>query len=165
VLDRMTLIHTRGDTHAAIAERMAADISAALDIEVDFQARDLQMFVQSVRGGEVPVFRLGWEVAVPDPGAYLRPLFDSSQVGLDNLSRYTEPEVDALLDAARRAAGDRQRLAAYRAAETRILEDMPVLPLLWYRHSSVVASEVQDLVYSPLGRMNLAEAWLDPGAG
>jgi oligopeptide transport system substrate-binding protein len=164
VLERLTLTHTRGDTHAAIAERMAADIASALDIEVDFQARDLQTFIQAVRAGEVPVFRLGWEVTVPDPAAYLRPLFDSSQVGLDNLSQYAEPEVDDLLDAARRAPGERQRLATYREAEARILEDMPVLPLLWYRHSAVVDREVQDLVYSPLGRMNLDRVWLDPDA-
>jgi oligopeptide transport system substrate-binding protein len=164
VLDRLTLSHTRGDTHAAIAERMATDIESALGIEVDFQAQGLQAFVQAVRAGELPVFRLGWEVTVPDPGAYLHPLFDSSQVGLDNLSRYAEPEVDELLDLARRASGDRQRLARYRQAEARILEDMPVLPLLWYRHSTVVAPEVQDLVYSPFGRMNLDEVWLDPDA-
>jgi len=164
VLDRLTLAHTRGDTHAAIAERMAADISSALDIEVDFQARDLQAFVQAVRAGELPVFRLGWEVTVPDPGGYLRPLFDSSQVGLDNLSQYAEPEVDELLDVARQAAGNRQRLAGYREAEARILEDMPVLPLLWYRHSTVVDPEVQDLVYSPFGHMNLDQVWLDPDA-
>lgn len=164
VLDRLTLAHTRGDTHAAIAERMAADISSALDIEVDFQARDLQTFIQAVRAGELPVFRLGWEVTVPDPGAYLHPLFDSSQVGLDNLSQYSEPEVDQLLDVARQAAGNRQRLAGYREAEARILEDMPVLPLLWYRHSAVVDPEVQDLVYSPFGHMNLDQVWLDPDA-
>lgn len=162
VLERLTLTHTRGDTHAAIAERMAADISSALGIEVDFQARDLQTFIQSVRAGEVPVFRLGWEVSVPDPGAYLHPLFDSSQVGLDNLSQYAEPEVDELLDAARESKGAPQRRAAYRRAERRILEDMPVIPLLWYRHSAVVDPEVQDLVYSALGRMNLDRVWLDP---
>lgn len=164
VLGRLTLSHTRGDTHAAIAEQMATDIASALDIEVDFQARGLEVFVQAVRAGELPVFRLGWEVTVPDPGAYLHPLFDSSQVGLDNLSRYTEPEVDALFDRARQAVGDRQRLAGYRQAEARILEDMPVLPLLWYRHSTIVDTEVQGLVYSPFGHMNLDEVWLDPDA-
>lgn len=162
VLDRLTLSHTRGDTHAAIAERMATDIESALGIEVDFQAQELQAFIQAVRAGELPVFRLGWEVTVPDPGAYLHPLFDSSQVGLDNLSRYTEPEVDELLDLARQADSDRRRLAGYRLAEARILEDMPVLPLLWYRHSTVVDPEVRDLVYSPFGHMNLDEVWLDP---
>jgi oligopeptide transport system substrate-binding protein len=164
VLERLTLTHTRGDTHAAIAERMAADISSALDIEVDFQARDLQAFIQAVRVGEVPVFRLGWEVSVPDPGAYLHPLFHSSQVGLDNLTRYDVTAVDELLDSARETSGPRQRLATFREAETRILDDMPVLPLLWYRHSVVVDTEVQDLVYSPLSRMNFDEVWLDPDA-
>ena len=164
VLDRVTLSHTRGDTHTAIAERMATDIASALDVEVDFQGSGLETFVQAVHAGELPVFRLGWEATVPDPGAYLHPLFESSQVGLDNFSRYQEPEVDELLDLARQTVGDRQRLAAYRQAEARILEDMPAMPLLWYRHSKVVDTEVQDLVYSPFGHINLDEVWLDPDA-
>jgi oligopeptide transport system substrate-binding protein len=161
VLERLTLTHNRGRTHAAIAEAMAADIEAALGIEVELEAQDLQPFVQAVRRGEVAAFRLGWDAGEPDPGAYLRPLFHSSQVGLDNLTRYADEEVDRLLDQARAAEEAPLAIAWYRQAERRILADAPVLPLLWYRHQRVIASEVQDLTISPLGRMSLREAWLD----
>ena len=109
------------------------------------------------------MFRLGWDVTEPSPAAYLYPLFHSSQVGLDNLTRFEDDEVDALLDAARASEDDRERLGLLRDAELEILRELPAIPLLWYRHEVVVRPEVQDLVYSPLGRFRLSEAWLDAG--
>jgi ABC-type transport system substrate-binding protein len=163
VLERLTLTHNRGRTHAAIAQRMAADIEEALGVEVDLDARELEPFLQAVSAGEVAVFRLGWDPAEPQPGSYLRPLFHSSQIGADNLTRYASQDVDRYLDEAQTAAFPTVAEAWYRQAERRVLEDLPAVPLLWYRHQRVVAPEVRDLRISPLGRMTLAEAWLDTG--
>ena len=163
VLERLTLTHNRGRTHAAIAQRMAADIEDALGVEVDLDARELEPFLQAVSAGQVPVFRLGWDPAEPQPGSYLRPLFHSSQIGVDNLMRYASEDVDRYLDEAQTAAFPTVAEAWYRQAERRVLEDLPAMPLLWYRHQRVVAPEVRDLRISPLGRMSLAEAWLDTG--
>jgi oligopeptide transport system substrate-binding protein len=160
-LTELQLTHNRGRTHTAIAEAMASDLEAALGVTVDLQVRDLQPFVLGVRRGEIPFFRLGWESSEPDPGAYLYPLFHSSQVGADNLTRYADEEVDQLLDAARASADDREAQAAYAEAERTILADAPVVPLLWYRHTKVVAPEVRGLRWSPLGRVDLARVWLD----
>lgn len=163
VLERLTLTHNRGRTHAAIAQRMAADIEDALGVEVDLDARELEPFLQAVSAGQVPVFRLGWDPAEPQPGSYLRPLFHSSQIGVDNLMRYASGDVDRYLDEARTADYPTVAVAWYRQAERRVLEDLPAMPLLWYRHQRVIAPEVRDLRISPFGRMSFAEAWLDRG--
>lgn len=163
-LESLTLTHNRGRTHAAIAERMAGDIEAALDVDVDLAARDLQPFIQAVRRGDVPVFRLGWSANEPDASALLYPLFHSSQVGLDNLTRYEDEQVDELLELARSSPDRSIALGANREAERAILEDAPALPLLWYRHTHAVAPAVQDLYYSPLGRLDLPRIWIDPDA-
>jgi oligopeptide transport system substrate-binding protein len=163
-LDRLTLTHNRGRSHAAIAQRMASDIESALGIDVVLAARDLQPFVQAVRSGTVPFFRLGWDPGEADAGGYLYPLFHSSQIGLDNVTRYEDPEVDRLLDQARGSTEPGLALARYRQAERLILTDAPALPLLWYRHSVVVAPQVENLFWSPLGRIDLAAVSLDPEA-
>jgi ABC-type oligopeptide transport system substrate-binding subunit len=162
VIGPITLTHNRGATHTAVAERMATDIEEALGLEVDFQAQDLQPFIQGVRSGDTPVFRLGWDVAGPDAGAYLYPLFHSSQVGVDNLTSYENEEVDGLLEAARVSDDDLERRRLYREAEMAILEDAPAIPLLWSRLRLVIAPEVQDLVVTPFGRFGLRDAWLEP---
>jgi oligopeptide transport system substrate-binding protein len=161
VLDSLQLTHNRGRTHTAIAEAMASDLEDALGLEVVLRAQDLQPFVQGVRRGEASLFRLGWETGEPDPGAYLYPLFHSSQVGLDNLTRFDDPEVDELLDEARAAPQDRAARSSYAEAERRILDEAPVIPLLWYRHTKAVAPEVRDLRWSPLGRVDLSRVWFE----
>ncbi len=163
-LESLTLTHTRGRTHAVIAESMAEDIEAALGIAVELEAQDLQPFVLAVRRGEVPFFWLGWESSEPDPGGYLFPLFHSSQVGLDNLSRFEDEDIDALLEEARAAPSAAAAAPRYREVERRIMEHAPMLPLLWHRHALVVRPEVQDLYWSPLGRVDLSVVWLDEQA-
>jgi peptide/nickel transport system substrate-binding protein/oligopeptide transport system substrate-binding protein len=163
-LEGFTLTHNRGRTHAAIAEHMAGDLEAALDIEVDLAARDLQPLIQAVRRGEIPVFRLGWDANEPDASAFLYPLFHSSQVGLDNLTRYEDEDVDELLERSRTTMERPIALGANRDAERAILADAPAIPLLWYRHNHVVTGEVRELYYSPLGRIGLSQVWIDPDA-
>lgn len=160
-IDSIVLTHNRGATHAAIAEAMAADIETVLELDVELQAMDLQPFVQAIRSGDAGMFRLGWDPTEPDPGSYLYPMFHSSQVGLENLTRYTDETVDALLDDARSSELVGTTLARYRQAEGLILEDMPVIPLLYYRHAIVAAPAVQELVWPPMGRVDLTTVWLD----
>jgi len=163
-LDRLTLSHNRGRTHAAIAEAMASDLEEALDVEVELESMDLRPLLLAVRRGEVGLFRFGWEADEPDLGAYLYPLFHSSQIGEDNLSRFEDAEIDELLDEARSELDLRRAATLYREAQRRILDQAPVAPLLWYRHDRVVAPEVQGLVLSPFERIDLTRVWLEDTA-
>jgi oligopeptide transport system substrate-binding protein len=158
--DTLTFTHNRGSIHAAIAARVAEDVSAALDVEVTVQPMDLHEFVPAVSGGDAPWFRLGWETNLPDPGAYLDPLFHSRNLGLDNLTGYADRETDELLDVGRTAEDLEVAHDAYQAAEQRILEAVPVAPLLVHERSKVVAPDVEGLRWSPTGRVDLARVRL-----
>lgn len=162
VIGPVTLTHNRGAFHGAIAEQLTEELATTLGLEVNFQAQELAPFIQGVRRGDVSVFRLGWDVEEPTLQAYLYPLFHSSQVGLDNHTRFADEEVDGLLDQARTSPDQQERNVLLREAERRVLDALPAMPLLWYRHDLVVRPEVQDLVYTPLGRLRLTEAWLEP---
>lgn len=162
VIGGITLYYNRGILHGAIAERMAADIGAALDLEAEFQAQDLAPFIRGVRRGELPVFRHGWDVTEPSVGAYLYPMFHSSEVGRDNLTRFEDEQVDALLDQARASADPGERRRVLQEAERRVLDVLPAIPVLWYRHDAVIRPEVRDLTYTAMGRLSLADAWFDP---
>jgi ABC-type oligopeptide transport system substrate-binding subunit len=161
-LSQIRLTHNRGRTHGAIAARLAADLEAALDVEVTFEALDLGPFVQRVRSGEAALFRLGWEPGQPDAGAYLVPLFHSREVGRENLTGYADEQADALLDEAQALEIPAEARSRYRQAERRILDDLPVLPLLWYRQTRVVAPGVVDLHWPAHGPPDLAAVSLAP---
>jgi len=159
-LARITLTHNRGRTHSAIAERMAADIEATLGITVDLQALDLSTVVERIREGRAGMFRIGWDSNQPDPGAYLVPLFHGAEAGRDNLTGYGDDQVDALLDAAQASGDAAEARQAWRDAERLILDDLPAMPLLWYRQSRVVAPDVAGLRWDAFGRVDLARVRL-----
>jgi ABC-type oligopeptide transport system substrate-binding subunit len=162
--DLLTFFHNRGAAQAAIADRIATDVAAALDVEVEVEPLDLDAFVPAVRAGEAPWFRLGWEANAPTPDAYLEPLFHSRNIGGDNLTGYADPETDALLDTARTAADERAAFDAFQAAERRVLDAVAVSPLLVQERAKVVVPGVEGLVWDPTGRVDLARVRLSDSA-
>jgi oligopeptide transport system substrate-binding protein len=159
-LEELTLTHNQGGTHSAIAERMAADIEDALDVTVTLEELELREFLQDVRSGEARVFRMGLDPDAPSPGEYLHPLLHSSSIGIENLTRYADDEVDELLEQAR-TADESDAIELWQEVEERALDDVAVIPLLHYRHNRVVTSGVRELYWSPFGRIDLARVWLD----
>lgn len=164
-VDTITLAHNRGATHAAIAERMAADIERTFGINVELESAELPTHLARAAAGELSMFRLGWEPTEPHAGGYLRPLFHSQSSTSDNLTGYANPDVDATLDEARSAALRSIRLRHYAEAEERILEDAPVIPLLHYAYTIVVRPEVRQFAWSPLGRVDFARVALATSGG
>lgn len=160
-VEGLTLTHSRGAIHTAIADRISSDLRATLGVEVNFRSLDLGVYVDRLYAGDLDIFRLGWEVSTPDQGAYLRPLFHSSQLDAENLTGFVDDDVDSRLDAAKYAAASQARSSLYRSAERAILDEAPVLPLLWYRHEYVVSPVVRELTISPFGRINLTEVSLE----
>ncbi len=158
----VTLTHSRGAIHTAIAEQIADDLDAALGVEVRFRALQLEDFVRVVRDGGAAVFRIGWDVGTADFGDYLTPLFHSANLDGENTTRFADEQVDSTLDSAKHAAAPQARATLYRSAERQILEAAPAIPLLWYRHEFVVTPEVEGLRLSPWGRLDLTSARLDP---
>jgi hypothetical protein len=160
VIGPVTLTYNRGTVprrdRGAGGRRHRRDAGA----RGDFQGQELAPFIQGVRRGDVSVFRLGWDVTdlpgLPVPDV---PLL-AGRTGQPDALRRRRGGCAARPGACQR--GSARATGLLREAERRVLEALPAIPLLWYRHDVVVRPEVQDLVYSQLGRLRLAEAWLDP---
>jgi ABC-type oligopeptide transport system substrate-binding subunit len=138
---------------------VAADIEAALDVEVEIRDVPLLALLGELREGTIGFFRLGWQPDHPSAGAILEPLFHSRLIGEDNLTRFQNDDVDALLDQARATPDATERLALYGEVEALVLDLAPVAPIFFYPHSRVVAQTVEELRWSPIGTVDLARAW------
>jgi peptide/nickel transport system substrate-binding protein/oligopeptide transport system substrate-binding protein len=92
--------------------------------------------------GPPQLIEAGWIADYPDPDNYLRVLFHSTHGPAANRARYANPEVDALLDRARRMSAEAEddgRMGLYREAEDRILADCPWL-FLWHKRNCIAVS-------------------------
>lgn len=155
----LELVYNSSTTNERIAERVAADIADALGVEVETRNVSLGELLGELREGTIGFFRLGWQPDHPSAGAILEPLFHSRFIGQDNLTRFQDDEVDALLDQARETANTTERLALYGQVEARVLELAPATPIFFYPQARVVADTVEDLRWSPVGTVDLARAW------
>ena len=76
------------------------------------------------------LFRFSWSVPHADVDGYLHPLFSSDRIGRDNLSRFSDPDVDRSLDRiAREAEDDADRALGYEQVTELLCEKMPMVPL------------------------------------
>jgi peptide/nickel transport system substrate-binding protein len=83
--------------------------------------------VANIRQGKGDMFMYSWFTVLPDADVWLGRLFPSN--GVDNLTRYSNSQVDALLEQARGIADPAARETLYRRIQRMIVDDLPLLPL------------------------------------
>jgi peptide/nickel transport system substrate-binding protein len=84
-----------------------------------------RQFLDGVRKGEADLFLYNWFSHFTDPEIFLAPLFQTRSV--DNLTHYSNPKVDALLEEARAPLPAEARVQLYRQAQQIVVEDAPMV--------------------------------------
>ncbi|CCH31269.1 ABC transporter substrate-binding protein [Actinosynnema sp. NPDC047251] len=88
-----------------------------------------------------------WQPDFPSANANIQPLFASSEIGGGgyNLSRYRNPEVDKLIDAAQATVDPAEAGTKWAAIDKLVLQDSPIVPLIYTRNSFLRGSKVTNL--------------------
>jgi peptide/nickel transport system substrate-binding protein len=97
--------------------------------------------------GDKPDFDLtisSWQPDFPSANGNIQPLFASSEIGGGgyDISRYAQPAVDTLIDQATAATDPAQAQALWAQADKRIMQDAPVVPLIYTKNSFLHGSNV-----------------------
>jgi oligopeptide transport system substrate-binding protein len=123
---------------------------ASVGIQVESRQLDSwPTFEQAMKRGELQMFRYAWFADYPDPDNFLYPLFYSQSP--NNYFRYSNLEVDRLLDDARRETDDLRRVKLYREAEQLILHDAPGVMLMFQTYEGLFQPYVTGVEVSALG--------------
>jgi peptide/nickel transport system substrate-binding protein/oligopeptide transport system substrate-binding protein len=111
------------------------------------------------------MFSLAWIADIPDPDGFLFPLFHSDEP--NNLSAFSDPEVDRMLEAARRMRPEATRLEQYRLIEKRVLDQAPLIPLYHDVVLYAYNSRVRGIEFGPYGISVLPFSliWIGPPTG
>lgn len=137
---------------------------AAVGIDVKYVYTDWDQFSEDLDNHMLPAFGLTWVADVPDPDSFLASLFMTT--GVYNLFKYSNQDVDDLLDQGARMRSSRDRALLYRRAETIILRDAAVIPLFHIANNFAVRAEIRGLQVTPFGYGNLEieRVWIDSPA-
>lgn len=122
---RLSLVYNAGwDFMSELAHALKNDL-AKVDVVVHLKPQhSWKDVVHKARDGSADLFLYGWLTILSDAEVWLAPLYQSHAV--DNLTRYRNPQVDALLEQARGLADARARQELYRRAQRLIVQDAPM---------------------------------------
>ena len=142
-------------------ELLANDLAeVGISLEVKYET-DWSRFEEQIRQGKFVMYRYAYFADVPDPDNFLGVLCGS--ISPYNYMGYRNQRVDALLSEALTRVDPLTRAAIYREVEALILQDAPLVPLLYLTFESVFQLYVKGIQISALGApyIPLKKIWLD----
>jgi peptide/nickel transport system substrate-binding protein/oligopeptide transport system substrate-binding protein len=116
-----------------VAQTLQAYLAQA-NIRVKLVQRDAPSVRAAARKGTTDMALKDWFADYPDGENFLYPLLHSSNAGVGgNVSFYTNPTLDAIVDRARREQDERTRTQLYTTADSIAFRDAPMLFLFFYK--------------------------------
>lgn len=143
-----TLSCNSGGGHEDIMQMIQADLDA-VGITAELDTEEWATYLDDLQNGNYQIGRLGWIADYPIMDNFLYPLFYTGNG--DNRSLYSNTAVDEGIMNARTIIDDDERVAALQEVNKTISEDMPVIPLLFYRNNQVGSERIEDLYIDPQG--------------
>ena len=137
-------------------EEICASVTATLGVPCRFvPVPTLGEFRRQLNAQEITaVFRSGWIADYPSIENFLGPMYRTG--ASNNVGRYSNPAVDALLDAADTAPTSEQAWALYQQAERMILQDMPTIPIWFQSTLSAWSTRLRDVQPNPFRELDLS---------
>ena len=146
-------------TGAGTGEMLAEMYKQTLGIEIEVEVVDWGTFLTGLDAQRYQMFSLGWIGDYPDPQNFLDLLFHSDSAY--NHGAYSNPDLDALVEAARTEQDHEKRIEIYQQAEKLLVEDAAWIPLYHGGGYYLVKPHVKNLVITGQGTMNLAEVRIE----
>lgn len=151
----ITLMCNSDGGHAQIMESIQGDL-ANVGITAEISTEEWAAYLDDLQAGNYQIGRLGWIADYPIMDNFLYPLFYTGNG--DNRSQYSNTEVDKAMMDARSVIDDDQRTSALQAVNKTIGEDMPVIPLMYYKHGMVGSERIESLYIDPQKKPDFAAA-------
>jgi oligopeptide transport system substrate-binding protein len=129
-----------------------------LGITVKIEFLDPINFSTAAHEGHGHLVNYGWCADYPDPSNFLDILFNSESDL--NVTEYSNPQVDALLEQARTEINPAVRLRLYNQVETLLLEDHAAIPIDNSTFYDLVNPRVQGYAVTPIGVRLIPYLWL-----
>ncbi|HEV2782567.1 MAG TPA: ABC transporter substrate-binding protein, partial [Actinophytocola sp.] len=136
-------------------EEVCASITETLGLRCRFvPIPTLGEFRRKLNAQEITaLFRSGWIADYPSIENFLSPMFRTG--ASDNVGKYSNPVVDALLSAADTAPTSERAWDLYQQAERAILRDMPTIPI-WYQSTlSAWSTRLRNVQPNPFRELDL----------
>lgn len=124
---------------------------------------DWSVFSERLKNREFDVITLGWGSSIEGD---LYQMFHSDQIedGGDNTIGYTNPELDKVIEAARRTVDESKRMKLWQEAHRILHGDQPYTFLMTRNELAFLSGRVKNVQVLPLGLNDLVEWYVPKGS-
>jgi len=142
-----------GASPSDVLEAIVALWEQDLGITVTIEQEESGIFFRDIKEGNYKIASQGWIADYQDPHNFLDLQFHSQSPIND--TKYSNPDVDRLLESARSEANSEERLRLYQEAEEIIVQEAPWIPLSHSKGSVLIKPYVKGYVVPPFVIANL----------
>ena len=142
-------LYNTNDGHKAVGEALQYMWEKELGVTVTLNNQEWNTFLQTRKDGDYSIARNGWIADYNDPMCFLDMWITGSG---NNDAQYTNPDYDALINAAKSTADASERMRLMHEAEDLLMGEEWVLnPLYFYTQTYMLSDRVDGMFYTPLG--------------
>ncbi len=133
-----------------------------INLQVHYET-NWKKFEEMMISYKTPMFRYAWYADIPDPDNFLGILFYSTSKY--NFTGYKRPEVDKILDIAKKEVNSLKRVDFYKKAEEMIMEDAVIIPTINHVFQQAYQPNVRGVEVNALGGpyIPMKKIWLSKG--
>lgn len=140
------------------AEVFVLQVNQVLGVNFTVEVSDSGTVYQRMQSGDVQASIWGW-LGLVDPDEYAYEIYHTN--GSRNYENYSNPEVDDLLEQARREMDQGTRGELYRRIEALVIEDCPILPCFESNVHNLLSPRVTGFVQLPYSAFGSQLAYVD----
>lgn len=158
----LELTYNTSESHLKIAVALQQMWREALNIDVTLVNQEWKVYLDSIDQMDFQMARRGWIGDYVDPNNFLD-LFLCN--GGNNNTGFCDPEYDEMvLRRAPQAKTREERFAIFRDAETRLMQQMPIIPIYTYTSNHLIHPSVRGMPPNLMDSVNFKYVSLEPDA-
>jgi peptide/nickel transport system substrate-binding protein len=143
-----------------ISQTLQAEL-LPLNINLKLDVVDMGTLGTILISGDYQMATYGWTDLVGDADNVMRQLLSTETQGSGNLSYYSNPAYDALVNKAKSSADSAERLDLYKQALQIATQDSPIIPVAWLPCGIGYLSNLKGITFSPLITFDFSKAYFD----
>lgn len=158
-LPALQILYNTNDDHRLVAEIIQQMLRTNLGITTTIQNMEWKVFLKELQKHKFEIGRMGAIGEYVYPNVMLEAFVSGAE---SNYGSYSNPQFDALWDKSQKTANAKERLALYAQMEDILAEDVPVIPLYYYKMTTLTSPRVRGLYTNIFLTPPFKWVWLTP---
>lgn len=156
---QITVAYNTSDMWRRVMQAIQEQWREVLGVRVQLENSDWPMHLERMKRGNYQIARSGRFADYDDSLAFLKAMLSYNV--LQNYCRWENKQYDGLIHSAETSARSEDRMAYLEQAESLLMEEMPIAPLMHGNAYSICCEDLKGVFVSPLYSVDFSHAYFE----